>query len=360
VPFPPDYGGAMDVFYRLLAFQQLGVKVHLHCFEYGRGMPEELKKYVYRIHYYKRKKNIADSLSRLPFIVRSRDSRQLIRILLNDDHPILFEGLHSCYYLKDKRLKKRFKMVRMHNIEHDYYLALSEASAGWKKRFFFRESKKLKRFEPVLKHADLILAIKEGDAIKLQHYGTPTHVLPASLMPLNYADFSLTQPFCFYHGNLSVRENERAVEWLITEVFLPLNMCESFKVAGKNPSEKLITLCTEHGVEIIPDPSEEVLNDLLKTARVHVFYSDQSTGVKLKLLRSLLSPGHVIVNQKMIEGTDLLSLCDLALIAEDFKELVLERVQSPLSEAEFLLRINYLREHYDTLENCRKVKELIP
>ena len=37
VPYPPDYGGAIDVFYKLKALNQEGVKIHLHCFEYGRG-----------------------------------------------------------------------------------------------------------------------------------------------------------------------------------------------------------------------------------------------------------------------------------------------------------------------------------
>ena len=37
VPFPPNYGGAVDVFYKIRALHKLGVKIHLHCFEYVRG-----------------------------------------------------------------------------------------------------------------------------------------------------------------------------------------------------------------------------------------------------------------------------------------------------------------------------------
>jgi hypothetical protein len=37
VPFPVDYGGVFDLFYKLPALHDQGVKIHLHCFEYGRG-----------------------------------------------------------------------------------------------------------------------------------------------------------------------------------------------------------------------------------------------------------------------------------------------------------------------------------
>jgi hypothetical protein len=45
VPFPANYGGVIDVFHKIKTFNQLGVKVHLHCFEYGRGNQPELEQY---------------------------------------------------------------------------------------------------------------------------------------------------------------------------------------------------------------------------------------------------------------------------------------------------------------------------
>ena len=44
VPFPANYGGVIDVLYKLKYFHQKGIEVHLHCFEYGRGEQEGLKK----------------------------------------------------------------------------------------------------------------------------------------------------------------------------------------------------------------------------------------------------------------------------------------------------------------------------
>ena len=35
VPFPANYGGAIDVWNRIAALKRGGVRIHLHCFVYG-------------------------------------------------------------------------------------------------------------------------------------------------------------------------------------------------------------------------------------------------------------------------------------------------------------------------------------
>ena len=49
VPFPPNYGGVIDVFYKIKALHKLGVKIILHTFDYGRGKPTELNNYCEEI-----------------------------------------------------------------------------------------------------------------------------------------------------------------------------------------------------------------------------------------------------------------------------------------------------------------------
>ena len=359
VPYPPDYGGVVDVYYRIKALSDLGVKVHLHCFEYGRGMPEELKDLVFDVQYYKRRKTLADSFHKLPFIVKTRDSKHLIQNLLKDDHPILFEGLHSCYYLSDERLKQRLKIVRMHNIEHDYYRGLAKQSEGFRKRFFRKEAKKLEQFENILKHANQIYAIKESDRLHFEQYGVPTQVLPASVPELSIERKQETEPYCLFHGNLSVSENEDAVSWLISKVFIPIGKCDRLIVAGKSPKDRIRSLCDEHGVKLFADPSHDQMNDLIRQARVHVFYSALSTGVKLKLLNAMASSGHIIVNHKMVEGNNLVDHCNLALIEEDYQYLVQKQLAIELDEQSFQDRINFLNTHYNTRNHCADIIRLI-
>src|SRR5690606_19384349 len=123
---PPDYGGVIDVFYKIKALHDAGVKVHLHSFHYGRDEAEDLNRYCHSVHYYPRKKFFQAIYSSVPYIVGSRQSDDLLSVLAQDDYPVLFEGLHTCFYLNHPTLKNRVKAVRMHNIEWDYYNSLGK------------------------------------------------------------------------------------------------------------------------------------------------------------------------------------------------------------------------------------------
>ena len=54
VPWPADYGGVVDLFYKIKALHEEGIKIKLHCFDYGRGKQNELNKYCEEVNYYER------------------------------------------------------------------------------------------------------------------------------------------------------------------------------------------------------------------------------------------------------------------------------------------------------------------
>ena len=171
IPYPPNYGGVIDVFYKLKALNDQGVKIHLHCIEYpGRDRTSELNKYCVSVDYYYRKTGIISALNCKPYIVASRRSGKLIKNLLKDDYPILFEGLHSCFYLTDSRLKNKIKIYRESNIEHRYYFNLFKVEKNiFYKTYFLIESWKLFYYQKTLKHADLMLAVSQKDTEYLQN-----------------------------------------------------------------------------------------------------------------------------------------------------------------------------------------------
>ncbi|HXB41966.1 MAG TPA: glycosyltransferase family 1 protein, partial [Bacteroidia bacterium] len=74
VPFPANYGGVIDVFYKLVNLYKAGIKITLHCYEYGRGEQKELEKYCQKVYYYKRKTSFLKQLSPVPYIIKSRTS----------------------------------------------------------------------------------------------------------------------------------------------------------------------------------------------------------------------------------------------------------------------------------------------
>jgi len=96
IPYPADYGGVIDVFYQIRALFRAGIKIHLHCFQYGGRIPHsELNKYCVSVRYYKRRFGLMSIFNKHPYIVESRVSRELEKYLLKNKFPILCQGIHT-------------------------------------------------------------------------------------------------------------------------------------------------------------------------------------------------------------------------------------------------------------------------
>jgi hypothetical protein len=321
VPYPPNYGGVIDVFYKLRALHELGCEIILHCFDYGRGVQPELEKYCSKVHYYKRNMSLSKMLSKLPYIVNTRKSNEMISNLLLDNAPILFEGLHSCYFLSDDRLSNRFKIVRTHNIEHDYYanLAQSEKKA-LKKIYFNQESKKLKTFEETLQYANLIAAISANDAYHFKRNFKSVYTVSA-FHPYNKVEIKEgIGSYALYHGNLAVAENNLGALFLVNEVFN--NTKFPLVIAGSAPSNELMDAVKKHAhITLKGDISTNEINSLIANAQINVLPTFQATGIKLKLLAALFSGRHCLVNNPMVANTGLEELC---IVRDSAKEIAKE------------------------------------
>ena len=81
IPYPANYGGVIDIFYKLRALYRCGVKIHLHCFEYGRAHTSELNSMCEQVFYYKRNTGLAANFSLLPYNVNSRRNNLLLENL---------------------------------------------------------------------------------------------------------------------------------------------------------------------------------------------------------------------------------------------------------------------------------------
>lgn len=313
VPYPADYGGVVDVFYKIRALHREGVKIILHCYEYGRGNPPELEKYCSSIHYYPRNTGFLRNLSSLPYIVNSRNGHALLNRLLEDEYPILFEGLHSCFYLRHPSLENRVRIVRTHNVEHDYYKALADSVSAWyKKGYFLLESSRLKSFESVLSSATVIAAISLGDASHFSGLNSSVNCIPAFHPFEKVSLSSKTGDFALYHGNLGVPENDRAAMYLLTEVMPHTKSSVNLIIAGSNPSAELQKLAARtSGVTLMAGIDTQTLHRLVAEAAVNILPTFQATGIKLKLLAALFTGKHCLVNTPMVMSTGLEPLCEI-------------------------------------------------
>jgi len=359
VPYPPDYGGVIDVFYKIKALHEAGVKVHLHTYHYGREESAELTTICASVRYYPRKKFFEAIYSSVPYIVGSRQSDDLLSNLTEDDHPILFEGLHTCFYLNHPALKNRFKIARMHNIEWDYYNSLGKAERNFFRKFYlYSESRKLKGFEDILEHADLILAISPADTEYLKKKFGNVHYTPA-FHPFSKVNSKTGRgDYAIYHGNLSVAENNQAAFYLIHKVFGDIDF--PLTIAGKEPLSSLTKEAEKGGrFRLIPNPYDEHMQEMIADAHINVLPTFQPTGIKLKLLNALFNGRFCIVNSKMVQHTGLEELCVVADSAEEIKSVIRKLIGEPFTETEIHRREKLLSEKFSNHSNIKKMLELI-
>lgn len=356
IPYPANYGGVIDVFYKLKTLHQLGAKITLHCFQYGnRNQAKELGKYCEKVHYYPRQIGLQFFFHNLqyPYIVFSRQSGELLLNLQKDNAPILFEGLHTCYYLDHPKLKHRKKWVRMHNIEWEYYQALAQSESKFLKKTYFKiESHLLKRFEVKLQYAQAIFAISPNDCNYLKKRFENVHYLPAFHSNEKLQIKIGKASYALYHGNLSVNENHQAAMFLVKEVFSELNY--PLLIAGNKPKQELIEAVQNFShIQLEISPSDDRLLQLIREAHIHALPTFQATGIKLKLLNVLYNGRFCLVNSPMVENTGLQSLCIVADSASAFQKKIEGLREQVFLKEDVDIRRQVLKEGFYNLENGR-------
>lgn len=361
MPYPLDYGGVFDLFYKLKSFSEAGTSIHLHCFEYGRGRQDELNQYCDSITYYKRKNLLHSLLQRLPYIVSSRANTKLLTNLLKDDYPVLLEGIHCTYWLYKNKLVNKKILVRLHNVERDYYHELAKATNNiFKKIYFLAESKLLQRYEKNIADKALFIAVSEKDEATYKDlFGAKkTDYLPVFLPYDEVTAETGSGTFCLYHGNLSVPENEKAVLWLLRYVFNKIEI--PFVIAGKNPSRKLTKMIYQNkNTCLITNPASHEMDELVKKAQVHILPSFNKTGIKIKLLNALFNGRFVLTNNDATEGTSLAGLCEIANTAEEYKNVLPALFSKIFTEKDILARKQILEKIYDKKDNIEKLSRWI-
>lgn len=350
IPYPANYGGVIDVFFRLKALANKGVKITLHCFDYGRGEQANLNELCEKVYYYKRTKSAMHLLSLKPFIVKSRLNRQLLENLCKDESPILFEGLHTCGFLSDPKLRERYKIVRTHNVEHHYYKSLFDSS---KHPYYLLESWKLKHFQSVLTHANNIVTISDGDQLYFKNRFNNV-IQIGSNHPFDQPNITCgTGAYALYHGNLSVEENIKSAEYLINKVIPKCKL--PFIIAGKNPSAKLkkqIEKC--ENITLADTPDDSKMLQLMHNAQMHVLPTFQATGLKLKLLYAIFNGRHCIVNNTMVKGTNLDEICMVTHNTDELISAINNTVFEPFSETMHEERINFLNHYWANKNTTQK------
>jgi hypothetical protein len=300
VPYPPNYGGVIDVFYKIKAIAALGVKIHLHAYTYGEHLPAPLlNHYCASVTYYPRSLT-SKYLQGWPYIVASRYNKLLADNLVRNGSPVLLEGLHVAYLIPFLKAAGIPHVLRLHNVEWKYYKLLADGERSFaRKKYFLEESKRLKLYEQNLVQTPLLsLSPVDTDYVHAHFPGTPVkEVLPFH----EFQGLEVLEgvgKYALFHGNLSVNENEIAALWLVQQVFSKLHY--PLIITGKSPSKSLeMAVGAYSHIRLIPNPMAEEMKNLQQMAQFHLLPNSQPTGMKLKWAHALHTGRYILAHPDM-------------------------------------------------------------
>ena len=352
-PFPANYGGVIDVFYKIKALHQLGIKIHLHAFYDDRSDIKELKNYCETINIYKRKKSILKHLSLLPFAINSRTSKVLVERLKSKSAPIFFESIKSVYPLINTNFSQA-AAIRCHNIEHLYTYGLFKSEKNWlKKLAFYFEGQKLKQIQKVFEKADFIFTISNHE----QDYFSSNFKTTTQLLPVFHGHSKIkSQPgfgkYALYHGDLSIADNIKSAQ-LIISVFKDL---EHQLIIASSTFPKVIKNAIENSKNIKFEliENDEQLSQLIQNAHINTLYSFQQSGTKLKVFNALFNGRHCIVNSNMVDDKSILNICNVSETKLGYEKAVTKLFNQPFELTN--TRIEILKK-YDDIENAKIIVE---
>ena len=305
-PWPADYGGVIDVYYRIDELLARGVRVRLHVVAHedrSATAPAHWASAGLQVFFHRRR-GAWSALSPKPYIVASRTVGSLLPNLSNGAPVILFEGIHCAGWLAHPRLGEKAQWVRVHNRESEYYRQLSEAPTTALRRLYYREeARRLRAYEArVLAQADLLLPVSPHDETWCDSLGSGgvllhrSYVGPAAVeLRPGRGDYAL------FHAALHVDDNEAAARHLMD--LMRQRPAYRLVVAGRTPSAALEAFAkTCDNVELIANPTTAKMHALIREAQVVLLRANHNAGYKIKLVESLAMARHVVANAAMLHG----------------------------------------------------------
>jgi hypothetical protein len=359
IPYPPDYGGMIDSFYRIRELSEAGVSIHLHCFEYGRSRNRILESYCTTVCYYKRSASLLDFFSNIPYIIKSRSSNELLKNLLSNNSPILFDGIHTTFFINRPEFKDRKLFLRTHNVENQYYrsLALYEKNP-FTKLFFMSEVAKLCKYEKNITNTVNIFTITKTDKDFFSGFYTKVFHIPPFHPFEKLLNITGRGDYVLYHGDLSVNMNEKVVSGLIEDVFSKILI--RFIIAGKDPSDKLIRKAKEfNNIKIVANPDLTEMDELIRNAHLNLLPAIGNNGFRIKLLYALFAGRFCVSNSLIPDELKENGLIHLADTPEEIISVINRLMNSVFSKEIIKKRSQFLLSHFSNKGNAVVLKKII-
>jgi len=204
----------------------------------------------------------------------------------------------------------------------------------------------------------LVVSEKDAEYLSIRFPDNPVAYLPSFHANDKIESIPGSGKYALYNGNIEVPENAHAVKYLIKEVFNKLDI--PLIVAGMNPPEYIYKLASQYSnIEIIPNPDDTKMFELIRKAHTNILVTFQATGLKLKLLNTLYKGKFCLVNDKMLNGTGLDELCVIANSSKEFRIKLKALFKKDFTTPEIALRKKILEFRYSNDLNAQRLIDLV-
>ena len=358
-PFPPFYGGIIEVYYKLKPIHENGISIYFHCFvdEIPKQF-DELQKVTEKVFFYPKSKNPLLFFSNIPFSVNTRNHKELVKNIELIDAPILFEGLKTSYSIHKGFLKNKTKILRLHNVEHLYFEGISKSETNIFKKFMFKmEALKFKQYEKVTNDFQKVIALSKNE----ESYVKNNFLLPVTnYIPVFHGNETVNSKngigkYAVYHGDLRMSDNKKAVVQLI-EAFKKINYN---LVIAATDNEQFVEKKIKKldNISFVKIENFNHLQSILIDAHINIMLSFQQSGTKLKLLNSLFNSRFCLINENISDDKNLTDLCEFVSSKDEIITKINSLISMPFSD--FEKRKLVLETYMNDTENAKLLIETI-
>ncbi len=357
-PFPANYGGVIDVFYKIKALKELGFDIYLHCFfDTNDTIADELKQITKQLFFYKKNRNPLFMFSSTPFAVKSRNHKDILKNILAIDAPILYEGLQSSM-VKNKLKNLSYKQyLRLHNLEANYFYGAYKSEKNWVKKFlYYTDYIKYKKYQDCISEFDTVFTLSVFETNYVASFSKNAKYIPVFHGNKTMQNISEYGNYAFYHGDLRLADNKKSVAFLI-QIFKKI---PDYKlIIASNNGEQFVKsqIADSNTISFVSIENKQHLDALLMNAHINLMYSFQQSGTKLKLVNALFKSRFCLINSNMVDDPKIISLCEMAETEQEFELKIIQLKSQPFQKLK--QRNQVLDEVLNDLNNAKKIRDII-
>lgn len=326
-PYPPSYGGIIDVYYKVKALSELGIRIHLHCFVdiIPTQIDSEIKDITENVFFYKKRKNPLLYFSSVPFAAAIRNSNALHDKLAAIKAPILFEGLQTTQILDQLKSKGNQRYLRLHNNEAEYYKGLASSEKNFLKRLIYKiEARKYKGYQDKrLKEFKNVFCLSEKEYMEVQNHSQNAKLVHIFHGNQSVRTLSPKGDYFLFHGDLSISDNKKALDETIDlfKGFPEYKLVVASDRASEDTRRKIDPI---GNISLVPIETTENLHHLFENAHANILLSYQKSGTKVKLFNALYNSRHIIINENITDDDSLVNLCLLGSNTQEIRQHIIE------------------------------------